>query len=80
METSTLISADKVEGTPIYNREGDKLARGRQARRRELPGGRQPQRRRPDPLPDQGLRRGRAVAQHRVITAGEHRRHRPGER
>ena len=25
METSTLISADKVEGTAVYNREGDKL-------------------------------------------------------
>jgi PRC-barrel domain len=25
METSTLISADKVEGTVVYNREGDNL-------------------------------------------------------
>jgi sporulation protein YlmC with PRC-barrel domain len=25
METSALISADKVEGTAVYNREGDKL-------------------------------------------------------
>jgi uncharacterized protein YrrD len=25
METNTLISADKVEGTAVYNREGEKL-------------------------------------------------------
>ena len=27
METSTLISADKVEGTAVYSREGEKLGR-----------------------------------------------------
>ena len=26
METSTLISADKVEGTAVYDRRGEKLA------------------------------------------------------